>query len=464
MRDRHIVLELPELEQRLSNLQSQVERLWRKAETSVPPIEQRLAAMADQYAEYLKRWAATVERHTTAVSQLEAYASEWRDSSTRVRQETADRLQDLETTIEREWDTLKKMQEQPIRELREQAESLTQVSLAMANASQEGVERAEARFAAFETEVHIRLTELTRELTTAIAEMKARIDRQTGARDASSQWSLDEVTRLHGQLRDGTRPAGQFPHTIEHDPVSGPRELPSAATMDSTEHRVSDRIPFGVQPDAGPKSTHPEGLPIKWVAALALLGLAVVMAAVFGWRMQGQIKAATDRATVAETKADFAVSDGLRQAEAARAEKEKQAADAREMAGRVQRIGNVMTAPDLIRFALAGSNGASGQALFSRSRGLVINGSGLPSPPENASYVGWLLTRFAPVKMGPLTVEPDGTVTLVQPVPTVPRISGVMVTQETADGGDAPSGAPVLRSAVQQIQPPPEASGAPPNP
>ena len=48
MRGRHIVLELPELEQRLSNLQTQVERLWRKAETSVPPIEQRLAAMADQ--------------------------------------------------------------------------------------------------------------------------------------------------------------------------------------------------------------------------------------------------------------------------------------------------------------------------------------------------------------------------------------------------------------------------------
>src|SRR6187455_225703 len=64
IRDRQVVLELPELEQRLSNLQTQVERLWRKAEANVPPIEQRLAAMADQYAEYLKRWAATVERHT----------------------------------------------------------------------------------------------------------------------------------------------------------------------------------------------------------------------------------------------------------------------------------------------------------------------------------------------------------------------------------------------------------------
>src|SRR5688500_5612301 len=87
-----VVLELPELEQRLSNLQSQVERLWKKAEANVPPIEQRLAAMADQYAEYLKRWAATVERHTQAVAQLEAYASEWKDASSRMRHETAEQI------------------------------------------------------------------------------------------------------------------------------------------------------------------------------------------------------------------------------------------------------------------------------------------------------------------------------------------------------------------------------------
>ena len=42
-----VVLELPELEQRLSNLQSQVERLWKKAEANVPPVEQRLAAMSE---------------------------------------------------------------------------------------------------------------------------------------------------------------------------------------------------------------------------------------------------------------------------------------------------------------------------------------------------------------------------------------------------------------------------------
>jgi hypothetical protein len=240
--------------------------------------------------------------------------------------------------------------------------------------------------------------------------------------------------------------------------VTGPRELPAAAAVESSERSHSQRIPFGGQSDA---PTRPGGLPAKWVAPIALLGLVVVVAAVFGWRLQGQIKAATDRAAIAEKKADVAVSDGFRQAEVARAEADRQTADARELAGRVQRIGHVMTAPDLIRFNLSGSDGASGQALFSRSRGLVINGSGLPSLPENASYVGWLLTRLAPVKMGPLTVEPDGTVTLVQPVPAVPRISGVMVTHETADGGDAPSGAPVLRSGVPQTQPAPEAQPEP---
>src|SRR5688572_14718122 len=300
-----VVLELPELEQRLSNLQSQVERLWKKAEANVPPIEQRLAAMADQYAEYLKRWAATVERHTHAVAQLEAYASEWKDASSRVQQETADRLQDLETTIEREWDTLKRMQEEPIRELREQAESLTQVSLAMASASQQGVERAEARFAAFETEVHLRLNELTRELTSAVAEMKARVDRQAASRDPSTQWSLDDVTKLHGQLRDGGR--GPLPHTIDSAPVSGPRELPLPSSAEAAERREPARVTLGRRPLPDAVRRHDGGIPIRW--AVGLLGVVVLIAGVFGWRLQDQVKTAAERARIAEVRSNTVVAE-----------------------------------------------------------------------------------------------------------------------------------------------------------
>ena len=381
------VLELPELEQRLSNLQNQVERLWRKAEASVPPIEQRLASMAEQYAEHLKRWAVTVERHTHAVAQLEAYAGEFRDASSQMRQETADRLHELESTIEREWDTLKRMQEEPIRELREQAESLTHVSVAMANASQQGLERAEARFVSFEREVHLRLNELTIELQSALADIRARLDRTTPQRDASSQWSLDDVTRLHGQLRDGTRGggAGVVPGTIDHPPADPVRPfLPARTDADAAW-----RPPREKASHAPPAGSLVAGIPIKWAAAVAILALAVVTAAVFGWRMQSQIRAADERLRISDLKVQTVLQDSARQSEALREEYQKANEAARQMANRAQRVAEVVAAADLIRFALSGADGASGQALFSRSRGLVVSGSRLPGALAGLPDARW---------------------------------------------------------------------------
>jgi hypothetical protein len=442
------VLELPELEQRLSNLQNQVERLWRKAEASVPPIEQRLASMADQYAEHLKRWAVTVERHTQAVAQLEAYASEFRDASSQMRQETADRLHELESTIEREWDTLKRMQEKPIRELREQAESLTQVSVAMASASQQGLDRAEARFVSFEREVHLRLNELTMELQSALAEIRARLDRTTPQRDASSQWSLDDVTRLHGQLRDGGRGGGAaaVPGTIDHPPAEPMRQfLPASADADDSWRALREKASH-----APPAESLVAGIPVKWAAAVVFLALAVITAAIFGWRMQSQISAADERLRINDLKVQTVLQDSARESEALREEYRKETEAARQMANRAQRVAEVLAAPDLIRFSLSGADGASGQALFSRSRGLVVSGARLP--PANGVLHGWLLTRTAAVSMGPLGTQPDGTVSLVQPVPAIPRaVVGVMVTDEAAAGGEAPSG-PVVLSSVRSAQ------------
>jgi len=454
------VLELPELEQRLSNLQSQVERLWKKAEANVPPIEQRLAAMADQYAEYLKRWAATVERHTQAVAQLEAYAGEWKDASARVQQETTDRLQELETTIEREWDSLKRMQEEPIRELRQQAESLSQVSLAMASASQQGVERAEARFAAFETEVHLRLNELTRELTSAVAEMKARVDRQNASRDPSAQWSLDDVTRLHGQLRDGARGSGQIPHTIDSSPVTGPRELPAAPASDAAERREPPRVAFGGRPLHDDVRAREGWIPMKW--AVGLLGLVVLLAIIFGWRLQVQVKTAAERARIAELRSNALAADAAQRADAAREEAAQQTAQAREMVLQTQRVSAVMAAPDLIRFRLAGSDGASGQALVSRSQGLIVSGSRLASASPDHTLVAWLLTPTTPVRAGTLTESADGSAMLVEQTPVVPRrIVGVWVTAEPSESAETPSGAQVLSSVIAAAPAPPAGDAQP---
>ena len=58
-----VEVNVPELEQRLLNLQWQLDRLWQVAEGNVQSVDQRLAGMAEQYAENLKRWAVTAERH-----------------------------------------------------------------------------------------------------------------------------------------------------------------------------------------------------------------------------------------------------------------------------------------------------------------------------------------------------------------------------------------------------------------
>ena len=429
------MLEPKELEQRLFSVQAQLERLSRKTEAGTSPIEQRLASMADEYAKYLNIWTVTVERHSRVVGQLEAYAGQWRDASRQMREDTADRLQELVTTIERGWETLRGMQEAPIRELHEQATNLTQASAAMANASQQDLERNST----FEHDVHLRLNELTIELQSALSEIKTRLDCQPAAQEAAPPWSLDDVTRLHGQLREGGREARELPHT----PAAGPRRLVAAV-----EHSEGAERPF-LETVIGRGATGgATGIPVKWVAA-AVVGLAIAatLAGLFGWRLQRQIAAAEERQRLSDLKNQAVLDDNARQSEVARLAAARELATTREMANRAQRVAEVLAAPDLLRFNLWGAGGASGQALVSRSRGFVVSGSQLPTPPANGTHQAWLLTRTTAVKMGSLAAEPDGTVRLAQEMPAVPRaIVGVMVTEEPVKGGDRPSVARVLTS------------------
>jgi hypothetical protein len=426
-----------ELERHLVTVRSRLERLSTKGEPGGQPIEQRLASMADEYANYLKVCAVTVERHSRVVGELEAYAGQWRDASRQIREDTADRLQELVTTVERGWETLKRMQEEPIRELREQAAGLTQVRAAIATASQQDLER-NARLAS-QDDIYLRLNELTIGLQSTLAEISARLARQPASQDASAQWPLDDVTRLHGQLREGVRDARDLPHSsaAETRQLVSPVEASEEAGRPFFEAIVGRRA-FGSA----------TGIPVKWAAA-AILGLAIAatLAGVFGWRLQRQITAAEERQRLSDLKNQAMLDDTARQSETARLAAAKELAAAREMANRAQRVADVLAAPDLLRFSLSGADGASGQALVSRSRGFVVSGTRLPSPPANRAHHAWLLTRTTAVKMGPLGADPVGTVTLAQQMPVVPRaIVGVMVTEEPVNGGNTPSVATVLTS------------------
>jgi hypothetical protein len=453
-----MALNVPELEQRLSNLQSQVENLWHRTERNVP-LEERLSGMADEYAGHLKRWANTVERHTRAITQLEAYIGEFKAAGSQIQEDSSQRLEELEAVIDREWAALKSIHEEPAKELREQAANLTAICLATASAAQQGLERAESRLAAFEGDFRNALTEITRELRTVVAEIKTRQEYPPGGVHVPAQWAFDDVARLHGHLRDSETIVHSTDASLEArggPGVKDPRPLLPMIAGDVQGDRVAAQAHPPLSGDEDRRfAAAPAGsdrlISRNWRIAVVCLAVAVVVISAFGWRLYGEFRSGAQRVQDAELESARATRLAVTQAAAAREEAAREIASARELATRAQTTGNVLAAPDLVRYNLVGTSAApraSGQALWSRSRGLVFSGAGIPPAPPNGHHQLWLLTRVAPVKAGTVVLEADGTVTSVQRAPFVPRaVIGVVLTIEgAAGGGEAPSGNTVLTS------------------
>ncbi len=221
-------------EHRLGELEAQIDRLnaalqhWRDAQDHLRPMEQRLTQLTDQCADILKQWTATGERHAVAVGELEARLTGWNDVETRLQRDASSRFQALERVIEQEWATLRHLHEEPARQLRAQAESLTEICVTTAGSAQTGLERAEARLATIERDLHRRMDELSRDLHAAVAELRHRSE-ASALRGPASPWSLDEVTRLHHELRDGA---------------------PSRASLDVTEPAVVESPVTSLAPRA----------------------------------------------------------------------------------------------------------------------------------------------------------------------------------------------------------------------
>jgi hypothetical protein len=429
---------ITDLELRLADVQAQLDRLSHAADKRAVPVEERLAALADQYDAYLKRWALAIEWHTRAVTQLESHVNEWKDTASRVQEDAADRLQHLEGVVDREWTALRKVHELPVAELRQQAASLTEVCIATASAAQQGFDRAEARLAAFEADFHRTINEVTRELHAALVEIRSRSAPQLAGSQRTAAWSFEDVTRLHGQLRGSPAPQSAA------DPVHMSASLlPPAAVIDTPP---SEPVPSPSR---------------SWIPAIAASVLVLVIVAVGAWYLRKEVRASTARVQQAETTAQQAVSEAARRADTARTEAAREIAGAREVAARAQRIGEIVAAPDLVRLPLvSGSETAttSGRALWSRSSGLLLTASHVPPPPPGGAHVSWLFTRSGPVRAGALTVESDGTATLVKPPIEIRRaVIGIAVTAETNADIDRPSGTVILTS----VQPATSATPAP---
>jgi len=414
------------------------------------PVEQHLADLAERCADIVRQWAATSARHALAVNELESKLSSWNDVSARLQRDATGRFQDLERLIEHEWASLRRLQEEPVRQLRDQAESLTEICVSTAGSTQTGIERAEARLALLEKDLHRRMDDLSRDVHAVLDELRQQ--NTATVRSASSSWALEEVTRLHNEIRDGAG-AGKNRVRDESIPDAPPAPLallpapgPAQSAGDmrrgtSTEPWDADQRQLSAEPDPGDRR--------KRLAAIAAFALVIAIGGGLSVLFYNRASVAAEQAAVARQRAEVMSNATNDRIDAARRDAAAQIELARGAASRAQITGDVLAAPDLMRFNLIGAEGtarASAQLLFSRTRGMVFSGSRLSPPGPGNVYQIWLLTATDPISAGTIAPDDSGRATLATDrPPDVPRpITGVRVTVERAPGRQTPSEQTVL--------------------
>lgn len=460
------------MEPTLADLQAQIDQLSeavareRDAPGSPEALDQ-LTELTERCREILRHWTDMDHRHAEAIGEVEARLGEWSAIETRLERESADRLRALEQAIEREWKSIKDIHEAPAQQLRDQANALSQTSMAAANLSLRAFERTEARLAALETDLHQRLSQLSNDVHAALNEIRRNGGGGQGL-PGPAPFPLDGVMRIHEEHREageGTTPAepgADAPRTFDVPPAVGDRSrlaLPETASDWTNRLASLEREVTSERNDIRDAAVRTDKIRRDNLITAAVVAAAILVLGFVAFRMEQDVSSrlqdASTRVSAAEQKAQTASDAATREVASARADADRQIAEARESARRAELTSTVLAASDLIRYGLEGSDQtgrAAGQALFSRSTGLVVTATHVAAPPAASTYVVWLIGASGPVNVGSLTPDANGRAAIgIDNFPDVPRpVTGVMVTIEPADSKPAtPAGPILLTRAVQ---------------
>jgi hypothetical protein len=449
-----------DVELRLAELQTQIDKLshdlqqWHQSPEHAHVVEGRLTHLLEQCSATLTRVSAIDAHHSQVVEKLEARLNDWSFVESRLEKDSDQRIRQFEQIIEHEWEALKKLHEEPAKQLREQAANLGETCVAAANLALRGFERAEARFVALEADLQARMAQLSREVQTAVAELRgAPMPRALPAGDVSP-FPLESVMRIHDELR-------RFDETVGTLPAPAPDALTGA--FPPTAQAALPPAP--VQPIAAEPSPRTAGDPPvatisgfdglvnvsrAWRAALVAGTILVIGGSALIYRLQRQVNEASARVTAAERQAESASQIASQRIAETQLDAERKLAAARETAQQAQVVSGVLASPDLVRINLAGAAAAPrafAQVLWSRSRGLVFSASRLPPLAPGTRYQLWLMTADGPVNAGVFAVDAEGRGTLaIEKPPNVPRpVVSAVVTIEPAAGRPMPTGSTVLR-------------------
>ena len=167
-----------------SDLQAQIDRLsltvqmGRESKGSLDPATQQLARLAERCNDILSRWADADALHSHVVNEAEMRLTEWGAIENRLEQDYAKRLRQLEEAIGHEWQALRRIHEEPVKQLRQEAAALSEVTVSAANLALQGFERAEARLDAFEANLQTQLTRLSENVQMALADHRRALRRR----------------------------------------------------------------------------------------------------------------------------------------------------------------------------------------------------------------------------------------------------------------------------------------------
>lgn len=382
--------------------------------------EQRFKQLTNECEGVLKGLVAVDRQHSSAVASLNERLGEWCNLEGKLLQESARRIEQFERGVGHEWMVIRQMHEEPIAELKDQAAQLRLSCLEAARLARFRLDSAEQAYSAYAADLERRMGEWSHELLKS-------------ARKSAEPWPLEGVAQLHQELRTGGQSGGtSLPGRRDSAASSRLLDSPHDGATETPKQRSAWTRPWQV----GQWRAASVRVLVACGAVLVLLSLAA-----YAWWPQAPAPDPADRAVPARP-----VAAAQAPAEARPAVTESRPAGSQPDAERVGALVEILAAPDLRRYALAGMTQSAtsqpyGQVLWSRSRGLAASASRLAPLPEGKVYQLWIVPDGPPAAAGVLVPDPAGRASLVLPGPLkLPLPVTIRVTIEDRGQAASPRG------------------------
>lgn len=359
--------------------------------------EARFKQLTDECEGVLHGLVAVDRRHSSVIAGLNERLGDWCHLEGRLLEESARRIEQFERGVGHEWQVIRQLHEEPLAQIREQADQLRQSCLEAARLARFRLDSAEQAYTSYAADLERRMAEWSRDVVKA-----------AGSREP---WPLEGVAQLHHELRSGVPAQPALPA------LPARLERADARAAGADEQALQGAIVATA--DAAGRAPTPakakRRLPAPPVlVAATLVGLVLLSAVIYGLR-RGPA-ATAGRPPAAPTAITAAAQPPP--AAAASAAPDDRLVEAQRAAERAGAMVEILAAPDLRRYALAGVSASDapqpyGQLLWSRSRGLAVSASRLPALPSGKVYQLWIVPDGPPVAAGALAPDAAGRASLL---------------------------------------------------